>query len=216
MACATVPDGATQPGSEASSDRSDDDATAAPEVVIEGTQLLLVRDGERTAVADVPDAELVDAMIRPGTDQPLTILVVTRDAERYELRYLDVVGDEPSPLYGFPFRLQVSQEAADVAGPPPVPVWSPDGDRIAWTETTRQGTRLRTVGWLTYERGSNPSDERADWDLGEVPAGVQLETWEQDEDGTTVLTSRPLEGERWRIRLEADGPVTAGAAVTSG
>lgn len=184
-------------------------AERARQVVADGADLVLDPDGDATVLATVEDAHIVHVAVRPVDDGPLTVLVLTRDDERFELRYLDVADGEPSDLFGFPFRLQVDPASASIADVPPIPVWSPDGDRVAWLEWTPQGTRLRTLGWLTYDVRSNPSDERADWELVDVPVGTQLDGWEVDEDGTSVLVSRVAEGERWRIRLEDDGPIAA-------
>lgn len=184
-------------------------ASAGVGVRIDGDDLILERDGDAVVVATVDDADLLHAAVRPDHVDPVTVLVLTRDDDGYALRYLDVVDGEASELFGFPFRLQVDPDAARVADVPPVPVWSPDGDRVAWLEWNGQGTRLRTLGWLTYEVRSNPADDRADWDLVDVPVGTQLEGWEIESDGTPVLVSRADAGEQWRIRLEDGGPIAA-------
>ena len=214
VACtAPAPDGASGegPSSDPSAGASDDAPSDAggPQVRIDGDDLVLERDDGATVLATVPDADLLHAAVRPGHDDPVTILVLTRDEDGFALRYLDVADGQPSDLFGFPFRLQVDPDVATVADVPPVPVWSPDGERVAWLEWTRSGTRLRTLGWLTYEVRSNPSDDRGDWDLVDVPVGTQLEGWEIETDGTPVLVSRTDAGERWRIRLEDDGPIAA-------
>ena len=199
------------PGSSAPTDDRDDAvvASTAATVTIDGDDLLVDVDGDVRRVATVTDAELLHASVRPGHERPLTLLVLAREEGNFELRYLDVVEGEATELFGFPFRLQVDPSTASIADVPPLPVWSPDGQRIAWLEWTPRGTRLRTLGWLTHDQRSNPSEERGDWDLEEVPVGTQLEGWEIEEDGTPVLISRVEAGERWRIRLEDGGPVTA-------
>lgn len=212
---APTPDGGAGPAADGG-DRppvadAPDDAAArdGPTVRIDGDDLVLGHGDDAVVVATVDDADLLHAAVRPGHDEPITVLVLTRDDDGFALRYLDVADGQASDLFGFPFRLQVDPDAAQVADVPPVPVWSPDGERVAWLEWTRQGTRLRTLGWLTYEVRSNPSDDRADWDLVDVPVGTQLEGWEVESDGTPVLVSRADAGERWRIRLEDGGPIAA-------
>jgi hypothetical protein len=87
---------------------------------------------------------------------------------------------------------------------PPLPVWAPDGSGLAWIEWDEDGAQLRTVGWYDHDLGTNPSDEQATYALDGVPPGTQLERWEQAEDGTTELVTRTEDGERWRIRVEAE------------
>lgn len=202
----------SSPTSDGSADVERPDAaqqptSAGPSAHIEGTRVVLDLDGDPQVLVAVEDAELVHASVRPGDDEPTTVLVLLQREGRYELRYLDVVDGEATDLYGLPFRLQVTDDV--LADTPPIPVWSPDGDRVAWIEATSHGTRLRTLGWLTYERGTNPSEDRGDWDLAAVPTGTQLQGWRTEPDGTPLLLARPADGERWQIRLEDDGPIEA-------
>ena len=85
---------------------------------------------------------------------------------------------------------------------PTVPVWAPGGDRIAWLEWDAGGTRLRTLGWLTYETGTNPSEDGTDDAVHDVPVGSQLTAWELDTDGTDVLLVETPDGETVRLRLD--------------
>lgn len=183
---------------------------APPRAVVEGSDLILVAaDGSRGVVASVEDAELLHAEVRPGHTQPVTVLALTRATDRYELRYLSVLDGEPSDLYWFPSRLQVTPESVAVTDVPTLPVWAPDGSSLAWLEWDTDGTRLRTVGWFDHDRGTNPSDEAATYALAELPVGTQLASWEHDEDGTPVLVTRGEGDDRWRIRIEAGEPIVA-------
>ena len=198
------PDPAATGGSESPSGQ------AAPRAVIDDRDLILVGpDGERTVVATVEDAELLHAEVRPGIDEPVTVLALTRQDDRYELRYLTVSDGRPTDLYWFPSRLQVAPESAQVADVPTLPVWAPDGSSVAWLEWDEGGTRLRTVGWLDHDSGTNPSDDQATYAVTALPLGTQLERWELDEDGTPVLVTRGEDAERWRIRLEDGEPIIA-------
>jgi hypothetical protein len=188
-----------------------DDARVTAEV--DGDDLVVVTPDGSTTVATIEGGELVHAAVRPGTTEPLTVLAVARAEGRYELRYVNVIDGEPTDLYWFPFRMQVDEDSTSVSDVPPLPVWSPDGDAVAWIEWDQGGTRLRTVGWLDHSEGTNPSEEQATYELDDVPVGTQLESWELDEDGTPVLTAEGDGSTRWRIRLEGDGPVEALAAV---
>ncbi len=205
--CATsdAPSGADpSPGDEVTAERT------PPTAVIDGSDLVLTSaTGDRTVVATVDDAELLHAEVRPGVDDPVTILALTRADDRYELRYLSVYEDQVTDLYWFPARLQVSPDTVHVSDVPTLPVWAPDGSELAWLEWDDAGTRLRTVGWFDHDLGTNPSDDQATYEVDDLPVGTQLATWEVDEDGTPVLVTRGEGDDRWRIRLEEDEPVVA-------
>lgn len=206
--CSTSPSpsaGGDAPGTETGAEH-----VAQPTAHVDGRDLVLVAaDGTRTVVASVDDAELLHAEVRPGVADPTTVLVLTRDPERYELRYLTVADGTPTELYWFPSRLQVAPESATVTDVPTLPVWAPDGSGVAWLEWDEDGTRLRTVGWLDHDAGTNPSDDQATYAVGELPVGTQLASWEHDEDGTPVLVTRGEPDDRWRIRLEDGEPIVA-------
>lgn len=194
-----------------------------PAVHIEGDRLVLIdTDDERVLTTTSPDADgdLVHATLRPGDRDRQTVLVLARapgEPDRYELRYLNVAGDEVTDLYWFPWRLQVADDLAAVSDVPPVPVWAPDGDAVAWLEWGAGGTRLRVVGWHDEPRSSNPTDDTATYRVADVPAGTVLEAWERDEDGTPVLRGRNGDTS-WRIRLDTDSEqasVQLAAGVTA-
>ncbi|MFA9444992.1 hypothetical protein [Egicoccus sp. AB-alg6-2] len=185
-------------------------ATAGHDVRIDDGRLVLTSPdgGERVVAHTDPDAdgELVHAAVRPGDHDRQTVLALARAAgdgrSRYELRYLTVDGDTVTDLYWFPWRLQVADDLADTLDLPPLPVWSPDGDALAWLEWDGSGTRLRTVGWHDEDVTSNPSDDVASYRVDEVPAGTQLQAWETG-DGVPVL--RGSDGDTtWRIELDLD------------
>jgi hypothetical protein len=214
VGCADVGAGdAAAPGASTSATAAPSDPlespAATPEVEIDGRDLVLVTDEGRTTVATLEDGLLVDAQLRPG-DRPgdgLTVLALGRTADSYELRYVNVVDGAATDLYWFPFRLQVDPGTAAITDVPTLPVWAPDGSAVAWLEWTADGTRLRTVGWLDHDAGTNPSDDQATYALTEVPVGTQLAAWEVEDDGTPVLVTA---GEpRWRIRVEDGGAVVA-------
>ncbi|WP_157041760.1 hypothetical protein [Nitriliruptor alkaliphilus] len=193
---------------------SGDTGTAAPTPIasIVGDDVLLVApDGSRAVIASTDEAELLQAEVRPGRepDDPVTVLALTRVEERYELRYVTVADGDPTDLYWFPSRLQVSPDLAQVADVPPLPVWAPDGSGLAWLEWDHDGTRLRTVGWFDHDHGTNPSDDQATYAVPDLPLGTQLASWEFDEDGTPVLVTRGEGQDRWRIRIEDGEPVVA-------
>jgi hypothetical protein len=158
------------------------------------------------------DGDVVHVAVRPGEHEELTVLLLTRVTDpaagaRYELRYLVETSDGPTALYWFPWYLQVEEQLATVLDVPPLPVWSPDGSALAWVEWADEGTQLRAVGWVDDGVSHNPSADAVAYRLADVPAGVQLDGWEPGEGTTVVLTGR-LEGQRWRIAVDpGDGSV---------
>jgi hypothetical protein len=187
-------------------------------VEVEGAELVLHAGDERRVLAsfDEADGSPVHAALRPGDHDEDTVVVLTSVAddggERYELRYLIATDDGVSALYGFPSRLQVAAELPAILDVAPVPVWSPEGDAIAWIEWVEQGTRLRTVGWIDDGETRNPSDESSAYALTGVPAGVQLEAWLTGVDGDPVLLASQ-DDQPYRIELalgDTPGGVIAG------
>lgn len=203
--CAT----ADAPGAAAPPDEGAVAAAAAPDVAIDGADLVLTTTDGPHVVATVDDAELLHAVVRPGVHDAVTVLALTRVEDRYELRYLSASDGEITDLYWFPARLQISPDTAQVRDVPTLPVWSPDGSALAWLEWNAEGTRLRTVGWFDHELGTNPSDDQATYALADVPVGAQLDVWEVADDGVPVLVTRGEGDARWRIRLEGGEPIVA-------
>lgn len=201
------------------------EVAVAPEVSIDGDRLVLTgSDGTERVVAvtdPASDGELLHATLRPGERDRQTVLALTRaqgdGAARYELRYLSVEGDTVTDLYWFPWRLQVAEDLATTLDEPPVPVWAPDGDAVAWIEWGADGTRLRTVAWHDEAVTSNPSDDSVTYRLDDVPAGTTLETWDLDQDGRPVLRGHEG-GTTWNIVVDADAATAmamAGADYSS-
>lgn len=200
----------------------DPGAAPARSVVVENDALVLREGNDRRVLTRFDDADgtPVHAALRPGDPHEHTVVVLSRVpgragdplGERYELRYLVATDDAVSELYGFPAGQQVAPESPAILDVAPVPVWSPDGDAIAWIEWVEQGTRLRTVGWIDDGETPNPSDETAAYALADVPAGVQLEDWRTAADGDPVLLGRQ-DDQPYRIQLELGG---SGTGVTAG
>ena len=179
-----------------------DDERELSVIARDGDLVLVDGEGARTPLASLGDpAEHIEHVaLRPGEHESVTVVVLTSSEDRYELRYLVVDADEgPSDLYSFPWRMQVDQDLAAYADTAPRPVWAPDGSAVAWLEWDEAGTRLRTVGWIDHDRASNPSDELAAYTVHEVPAGAQLQRWEETRAGATFVAH---DGDvEWHIEL---------------
>jgi hypothetical protein len=209
---AGAPDAGTSPGGDPAAGTSAEPerlAEAPPTVRIEGDDLVLVEGERATTLASLDEGELVHAEVRPGTrpDGAVTVLALARTDGRYELRYVTRAGGAVTDLYWFPSRLQIDPGTAGVLDVPTVPVWAPDGSAVAWLEWTAAGTRLRTVGWLDHDAGTNPSDDQATYRVDELPVGSQLTAWEVAPSGTPVLVARDGDGATWRIRIEGGAAV---------
>jgi hypothetical protein len=179
-----------------------DEARQLSVIARDGDLALVDGEGVRTPLASLQDpaGQIEHVALRPGEHESVTLVALTSSDDRYELRYLVVDADEgPGELYSFPWRMQVDKDLASYADTAPRPVWAPDGSAVAWLEWDEDGTRLRTVGWIDHDRASNPSDELGAYKVHEVPAGAQLERWEDSQDGSTFVA---YDGEvEWHIEL---------------
>jgi hypothetical protein len=177
------------------------------DVKVGDDELVLVDDERKRHTVARLDAEqhgeVLHASLRPGDHDSTTVLLLAHDEGRYTLRYLIADADGDSELYGFPWRLQVDEELARVADVAPTPVWSPDGSTVAWLEWDEEGTRLRTVGWIDHGARSNPSDESRSYRVDGVPAGTQLDRWEQD-GSRPALHGHDGQQKKWRIELDLE------------
>ena len=179
-----------------------DEARQLSVIARDGDLVLVDGEGDRTPLASLDDpAEHIEHVaLRPGKHESLTVVAVTSSEDRYELRYLVVDADDgPSAFYSFPWRMQVGPDVVSYADAAPRPVWAPDGSAVAWLEWDEDGTRLRTVGWVDHGRTSNPSEELETYMVQEVPAGAQLQRWEDTRAGSTFVAH---DGDvEWRIEL---------------
>jgi hypothetical protein len=187
-----------------------DDERQLSVVARDGDLVLIDGEGVRTPLVSLDDPAygIEHVALRPGQHESVTVVALTSAEDRYELRYLVVDADEgPSDLYAFPWRMQVDQDLSVAADTAPRPVWAPDGSAVAWLEWDEDGTRLRTVGWIDHGRASNPSDELAAYTVHEVPAGAQLQRWEDSRAGSTFVAH---DGEvEWHIELGSEDRAVA-------
>lgn len=216
-----APEDADAPGDDDTSDAPAEDAEPASdvtdlegvEVQPEGQELMLRIDDEVLIVGLLdPEGESFyrHATIWPGsTRDDLTIVAVSQAEGMYDLRWLTVTdGAEDTPVQAFPTHLQPDTEMVAAADVAPNPVFSPDGDSLAWLDWNAEGAvSLRTVGWDEGPGTGRTEDDNASFALDELPAGVQLQSWEAVEGDTSELHVTDQEGESWTItiRRQADG-----------
>lgn len=182
---------------------------AGIDVQPEGQELML-RIGDQTHVIGLidPEGESVyrHATIWPGsTRDDLTIVALTTGEGMYDLRWLSFTDGEESEVRYFPTEYQPNTELAAAADVAPIPVFSPDGRTLAWLEWDAEGAvQLRTVGWDDGPGTGRTADDNAAFGL-ELPAGVQLQSWEAGSGSESHLRAVNDEGTTWTIAVQRQG-----------
>lgn len=186
----------------------------APTVLVGERELVLAGQGGEQRILTLPEeggSRFLDAHVRPGSSvDDLTLIALTAAEGMYDLRYLryldgEVVIWEP---FAPPYTPSVgSSPDTSVAGP----VWSPDGDFLAWFEQEPGGTTMRTVGWDEGPGTGDPATDNASFALdGLPPRPVSSLSWARDPAATVgriVGVPSPAE-ELWfavAIEVQADG-----------
>ena len=203
-------------------DEPDDDAPATGDlegvdVQPEGQELML-RIGDQTHIIGLLDPEGESfyryATIWPGsTRDDLTIVALTQAEGMYDLRWLTFTDGQESEVQAFPTHYQPDTELAAAADVAPIPVFSPDGRSLAWLEWNAEGeVTLRTVGWSDGPGTGRTEDDNAAFGMEELPAGVQLQTWEAGSGEESYLHAVNDEGTTWTITImrQADGALAIG------
>lgn len=176
-------------------------ALPGPVALADGRDLVLLTADGPVTIATLPaegESLLRAVAVRPGSDVDDLVVVSLTEAEGFpDLRWTEYVDGE----------LRVSWETfppgqrpgAGQGTPPAVsrPVWSPDGDSLAWLE--RQGAELtvRVVGWGDGPGTGDPATDNASFSLG-APAGdldLRLQDWIllADSPGEQVTALRLLD-----------------------
>lgn len=213
---ASEPDEAGIPGTEPEGRSTPTDAATAAEpgagapapewaVATDGIDVFLLRGGERAALlVDRPDgseSRLAAVAVRPGsTPQDLTVAYLEDGEGMYALGWFSYrdgfLEVEPS---AFPAPYQAQDMRTD--GVVPNPVWSPDGDFLAWIEGgAGQEVALRAIAWTDGPGSTDANVANTSWSADvELSFGARLQewTWVAD-DGTTAsgqfVITDPLSG----------------------
>lgn len=140
--------------------------------------------------------------VRPGsTPSSLTAALLVRVDGRYEIRLLEAEDGEVRCCAPLPEGAGIGMDGpAEGGGSMPLPVWSPDGDALAWVQDAGDGRQLRTLAFEEGQPAEDPDAHRR-IDLGPlgVERGVAAQDWvveERDGDaarGTIHLTGTELE-----------------------
>lgn len=183
---------APAPDADPAPDPAPDPARAAglpdtPVVVVVDRELRLVGPSGSRTLHVLPaegESSYLTASVRPGSTPDDLVVVSLTTAEGFtDLRWLEVVDGE----------VVVAGRAFEGAAAPATartteatvsrPVWSPDGDTLAWFETTADGSTLRTVGWGDGPGTGDPATDNAAFGLG-------------DRTGRTPVAWVPAPGQR--------------------
>ena len=171
-----------------------DEPLPEPVALLERDRLLLL-DGsaEPSEVAGLPAGEVsrfAELAARPGSD-PGELTVVARttadsSSQLWWLRVVDgeVVGDweafDPAHAAG-----------VTASGDPWVsgPVWSPDGESIAYATSVGGEVTLHTVGWDDGPGTGDPATDNAAFALAELSGAVRprLDAWVDTGDGSSEV-----------------------------
>ncbi len=188
-------------------------ATDGAEVFLLGT------DGSRGQAAyQAPaDRRVVAIAARPGT--PGEAVLVLDDDSFVHLRPGAFRFSDPPQGPGFvssalPARYQPRHDGARA----PQPVWSPDGDYLAWLEHDGSGAAtFRVVGWGPDGPGTGvTATDNAAFALRDGTAGYELIDWRWDDIAATVATlifrtNDPDGVMSWSsgtLRRQADGAIS--------
>jgi hypothetical protein len=173
-------------------------------------------DGART-LSTLPaegESTFVSARVRPrSTLDDLTVVALVRAEGMLDLREYRWDGSDLAWDY-LPDHLQPGVGDDAEAGPQAHgPVWSPDGEHLAWFEFgTGAAPTLRVIGWDDGPGTGEPASDNASFTVdtrGQLPL-IPAE-WVASPDGTTELRAVALDSnEGWYslpVEIQADGAV---------
>ena len=209
---------AEDPSTAPDTDDVPDLAEPLPEpVVLLGAQWLRVFDDWVNPVdlASLPSDGLAafrEVAVRPGsTPDDLTVLVRAHDHDdAAHLRWARFVDGEPvgdDEPFGSDRAVDgVLTDGASLSGP----VWSPDGDSLAYLETVGGTVTLHTRGWDDGPGTGDTATDNAAFEFFELGGSdwAQLDAWVATDDGATELWLRSDQTDGYlavRLERQADG-----------
>lgn len=193
-------------------------------LVARGADLVLVEpDGTTRTLYSFPSeghSSIAGVSVRPGsTVDDLTVALLTQAEGMYDVRWLHAVDGETdgAQLFEDPSaQLGTPVESGNV----PHPVWSPEGDLLAFLSTSADGSgELTVIGWDEDAPTDDPN--RAIAQFGVDAEGLRAEEWVWTDDAEGVarrgelLLSETTGEELSGLPLErqADGAVALPAEV---
>lgn len=169
----------------------------------------IATDGQRIELRETDSGEVVRTLfeqpaegessietvaVRPGsTEHTFTVVFLSQGEGMWFLRYLSFTDGLGDGVEQFPTHLDVSPDASRADGPViPAPVWSPDGDYLAWVEqgSGDEGARLRIIGWDDGPGTGDTGSDNTSFDTGQLGPGSRAQDWvavEGDPYTDTVL-----------------------------
>jgi hypothetical protein len=149
----------------------------APIVTVSARQLTLHGPDGPQVIAELAvegESRFISARVRPGsTIDDLTVVALTTAEGMWDLRTVRWVGGELTVFEPFPEpHIPGWGGAAGEGMSPQGPVWSPDGDRLAWFEFGTGPATMRVVGWDDGPGTGDPATDNASFELdtrGQVP-----------------------------------------------
>lgn len=153
-------------------------------------------DTVRTLFEQSPEGEsrIETVAVRPGsTEETFTVVFLSQGEGMWFLRYLSFTEGVGDGVEQFPTHLDVSSDASRADGPVvPAPVWSPEGDYLAWVEQGADDdrARLRIIGWADGPGTGETASDNTSFEVTELGPGARTQDWvavEADAHTDTVI-----------------------------
>jgi hypothetical protein len=149
----------------------------APIVTVSARELTLHGPDGPQVIAELAvegESRFISARVRPGsTTDDLTVVALTTAEGMWDLRTIRWVDGEQTVFEAFPEpHIPGWGGSAGAGSVPHGPVWSPQGDHLAWFEFGTGPATLRTVGWDDGPGTGDPATDNASFELdtrGQVP-----------------------------------------------